>query len=84
MLQVAIIKAVTTVIPWMFENDILNYAKYLLVYYNQMLILPMEHPGLYARLKNGQTHLDVYLLINQLRRPHTKTHRQQGAHKHSV
>ena len=50
MLHLAMIKAV---IPWMFAYDRLNYAKYLPVYYNQMLNLPMEHPEVYEHLKNG-------------------------------
>ena len=49
MLHLAMIKAV---IPWMFAYDRLNYAKYLPVYYNQMLNLPMEHPEVYEHLKN--------------------------------
>ena len=80
MLHLAMIKAI---ISWMFAYDRLNYAKYLL-YYNQVLKLPMEHTGVYVHLKNRQTHLNVYLLIKQLMRQHTKTHRQQGAHKDSV
>ena len=75
MLHVAMIK---TEISWMFAYYRLNYAKYLLVHFNQMLKLPMEHPGVYSHLKNGQTHLDLYLLIKQLRRQHTKTHIHQG------
>ena len=65
----------------MFVYDRLNYAKYPPVYYNQMQNLAMEHPKVYEHLKNGgmyswgwQTHLDVYLLIKQLRKQQTKTH----------
>ena len=50
MLHLAMINAV---IPRMFAYDRLNYAKYLPVYYNQMLNLPMEHPEVYEHLKNG-------------------------------
>ena len=66
----------------MFAYDRLNYAKYPPVYCNEMQNLPMEHPEVYEHLKNGgmsvqlgwQTHLDVYMLIKQLRKRQTKTH----------
>ena len=44
---------IKAVIPWMFAYDRLNYAKYLPVYYNQMLNLPVEHPEVYEYLRNG-------------------------------
>ena len=44
---------IKAVIPWMFAYDRLNYAKYLPLYYNQMLSLPMEHPEVNGHLKNG-------------------------------
>ena len=50
MLHLAMIK---TVKAWKFAYDRFNYAKYLPIYYNQMLKLPiklklpMEHPELY-------------------------------------
>ena len=82
MLHLAMIKAV---ISWMFAYDGQNYAKYLPVYYNQMLNLLTEHPEVCEHLTNGgncdswgrQTHLDVYLLIKLLRKHQTKTRRQQ-------
>ena len=51
MFHLAVIKVV---IPWMFAYDRLNHAKYLPVYYNQMLNLPMEHPEVYEHLRNGE------------------------------
>ena len=38
----------------MFAHDRLSYVIYLLVYYNQMLNLSMEHPEVYEYLKNGE------------------------------
>ena len=89
MLHLVMMKAVK---PWMFAYDRRDYAKYLPVYYNQMINLSVEHPEVYEHLKNWeclyswgwQTHLDVYLLIKQLRKQQTKTHRQQRVRTDSV
>ena len=48
-----ILAMIRQVIPWMFAYDRQNYAKYLPVYYNQMLKLPKEHPDVYEHLRNG-------------------------------
>ena len=44
---------IRAVIPLMFAYDRLNYAKYLSVYYMEMLKLPTDHPEIYKHLNNS-------------------------------
>ena len=46
--------AIRNMIPWCFAYDKINYARYLPVYYAQMINLPSEHPNVYSNFMNGK------------------------------
>ena len=46
--------AVRLMIPWCFSYDKVNYARYMPVYYEQMLHLKKDSPEVYESLLNGQ------------------------------
>lgn len=51
--------AVRQMIPWCFAYDKVNYARYLPVYYAQMMNLPTDHPDVHREFMNG--HFSVQL-----------------------
>ena len=46
--------AIRNMIPWCFAYDKINYARYLPVYYAQMINIPSEHPNVYSNFMNGR------------------------------
>ena len=44
--------AIRNIILWCFAYDKINYARYLPVYYDQMIKLPSEHPNVYSNFMN--------------------------------
>ena len=44
--------AIRDMIPWCFAYDKINYARYLPVYYAQMINLPSEHANLPSEYRN--------------------------------
>ncbi|KAK3747382.1 hypothetical protein QZH41_002637 [Actinostola sp. cb2023] len=45
--------AIRNMIPWCFAYDKINYARYLPVYYAQMMNLPSDHPEVYSNFMAG-------------------------------
>ena len=45
--------AIRQMIPWCFAYDKINYARYLPVYYVEMMNLPSEHPDVYGNFMAG-------------------------------
>ena len=46
--------AIRSLIPWCFAYDKVNYARYLTVYYAEMLALPESRPEVYQAFNAGQ------------------------------
>ena len=44
------LNAIRSLIPWCFASDKVNYARYLTVYYDEMLALPESKPEVYQAL----------------------------------
>jgi len=45
--------AIRQMIPWYFAYDKINYARYLPVYFAEMMNLPSEHPDVYGNFMAG-------------------------------
>ncbi|KAK7467983.1 hypothetical protein BaRGS_00036789 [Batillaria attramentaria] len=46
--------AVHRMLPWFFALDRVNYARYMSIYYREMVALPATHPSTHAHLLDGQ------------------------------
>ena len=45
---------VRDMLPWFFALDRVNYARYLTLYYHEMISLPDTHPDTHEHLQNGE------------------------------
>ena len=51
--------AIRNMIPWCYTYDKINYARYLPVYYAQMINLLSEHPNVYSNFMNGRFFINL-------------------------